>query len=401
MARITKAFAEKLPPRAREYLVRDSELKGFCVRVQPSGHRAYLLVYRFPSGRAGRSRKFTLGEVPLFSTDQIRTQAQHWLSRIRQGEDPMAARQAVRHAPTVADLAVRYLAEHADVKKKPRSAEMDHVNLRLHVLPVLGPRLLQGVTQGDVSALHARMHATPGAANRVLALLSKMFSLAEQWGLRAAGTNPVRGVQRYRERKVERYLTQDEVARLFQVLAEASAMRTEHRSVLALIRLLVLTGARLGELRTLRWSAIDAPRGCAILADSKTGRKVLRLSRQALAVLATLEHPAGTPWVFPGRVPGSPLTNPHKAWARLCARAGLGGVRLHDLRHTWATTAAMHGIPLQVIGGALGHQHTSTTARYAHAVPDAIQAAVEAMGALLGGQVPMLQPAEPPRVREA
>ena len=286
----------------------------------------------------------------------------------------------MRQAPRVRDLAERYLREHADVKKKPRSA---HDGSR-QCAPARAARprdaARRHADQGRCGQAPSRHAGDAGAANRVLALLSKMLALAEQWGLRDPGTNPVRGLERFREKRRERHLTPAELSRLGDVLRQVERERTEHPSSVALVRLLLLTGARRGEVLGLRWTQIDWQAGSVRLADSKTGPKTLYLSDAARAVLAFLPRPEGNPWCLPGRVSGRPLVNPQKPWRRIRTAAGLDDVRLHDLRHTYAAVAARGGLSLPMIGALLGHSEPQTTQRYAHLVGNPVQAAAEQVG---------------------
>ena len=237
------------------------------------------------------------------------------------------------------------------------------------------------LTRADVARLHHGMRATPGAANRVLALLSKMCALAEQWGLREPGSNPVRGIERFRERRRERHLTPEELERLGDVLRQVELERTESPSSVALVRLLLLTGARLGEVLGLRWDRIDWQAGSVRLADSKTGPKTLYLSDAATGGAGwPLVVQADNPWVLPGRVQGRPLVNPQKPWRRIRRAAGLEDVRLHDLRHTYAAVAARGGLSLPMIGALLGHSEPQTTQRYAHLVGNPVKQAAEQVG---------------------
>jgi integrase len=229
------------------------------------------------------------------------------------------------------------------------------------------------------------MRSTPGAANRVLALLSKMFNLAERWGLRPDHTNPCRHVERYVERKMERFLSPEELARLGAALAAAERGETEMPSAIAAVRLLAFTGARAGEVLGLRWEHVDLQSGCLRLPMSKTGRKVIHLNEPAIGVLAELaERKTDNPWVIEGAKPGSPLVNIRKPWHRLREAAGLPDVRLHDLRHSFASVAVAGGLSLPVIGALLGHSQPATTARYAHLAADPLRAAAEAVGTRLG-----------------
>jgi integrase len=383
MPKITKTVLAQLAPRQGAYVAWDSDLPNFGVRVYPSGQTSYVIGYRTVPGRRGVKKTYVLGTCTLYTPEQARDLARQYLAQIRHGADPVQAKADRRQAPTVADLAERYLSEHAEPKKKPSSVRMDRTNLRLHVLPALGSRLVTEVTRADIAHLHHGMRATPGAANRVLALLSTMFGLAETWEWCPLHSNPTARLQRYKERKMERFLTADELGRLGTVLKEAEEAQTEMPSVLACIRLLIFTGARLSEVLGLRWTQIDWGRGLALLPDSKTGEKPLRLPPPALGVLRRLAQVPGHPYCLPGRRHGRPLSNPHRPWYRLCAAAGLEGVRLYDLRHTYATTAGELGYSLPMIGALLGHSHQATTARYTHLVHDPVTQAAERVGETL------------------
>lgn len=206
--RLTKRLIDATPcPDTGETWLADESVPGFGVRLR-AGRKTYCVRYRNAHGQARREH---LGFTTVLTLEQARAQAQVFLVAVRQGQDPAAERQAMRQAPTMADLAARYLREHAEVKKKPGSLRMDRTNLRRHILPVLGASLVAAVTRADLAALQHHMRATPGAANRCLALLSTMLGLAEQWGLRPPGSNPVRGLQRYRERRLERFLSVEEL----------------------------------------------------------------------------------------------------------------------------------------------------------------------------------------------
>ena len=235
-------------------------------------------------------------------------------------------------------------------------------------------------------------------ANRVQALLSKMFALAEDWKLRPEGANPCRGVKRYAEHKVERYLSLEEMARLGQALTEleqegaqapprpCNPKRPRHANrikpaPLAALRLLLLTGCRVGEILTLRWKDVDLDRRLLLLPDSKTGAKSVFLPESALALLRARpgEH-AAEEFVFPGEKPGKPIISIRKPWERLCQMARIEAVRLHDLRHNFASVGAANGLSLPVIGALLGHSQPATTARYAHLAASPLHQAVETIG---------------------
>ena len=391
MPKLTKRVVETAEAIGRDSFVWDNQLPGFGLRVFASGKRAYLVQYR----AQGRTRRVTIGPHGPVTPQQARNRALALLAEVKAGGDPAEARNTDRNAATVGHLADRYLAEWAKRHKKPRSAEEDARNLRLHVLPALERRRVRDVTKRDIEQLHAALSVQRGddgterpmpvRANRVLALLSKMFALAEEWDMRPTGSNPCRGIKRARERHRERFLSSDEVARLWRALEEAEQDGTAPSGVVALVRLLLLTGCRLSEIQTLRWEHVDFERACLRLPESKTGAKVVHLSAPALAVLAGIERRDDNPHLIAGEKPGAFFIGVQKAWQRLRARAGLADVRLHDLRHTYASIRAGLGEGLTIIGKVLGQKQAATTQRYAHLAADPVKRAVERAGAALEG----------------
>ena len=351
--KLTKRAVEAVEPGAKDIILWDAELKGFGCKITPKGKRVYFAYYRT---RTSIQRRPTIGAHGAVTCEQARETARQWLAEAATGGDPSAHRKAKRDAPTMAEYAKRYLAEHARTKKKPLSVEADERNLRNHVLPALGRLKVDAVSRADVQRFHHAMKATPGAANRCLALVSKMLNLAEKWGLRPDGSNPCRHVEKYPERKIERFLSAEEVGRLGEVLAEAQRSG-EHPSVVGAIRLLIFTGCRRDEILKLRWEHVDIERQCIRLPDTKTGPKVIYLSPPALEVIAGIEHREGNPYVLPGEVPGRHYIALEKAWRWLRARAGLEDVRLHDLRHSFASVGVAGGLSLPMIGALLGHAH--------------------------------------------
>lgn len=359
----------------------DDEVTGFGLRLYPSGRKAYVAAYRVN----GRKRIMVLGRHGALTVAQARKLAQEKLHSVSKGIDPSRERQAARQAPTVAELGERYLLDHAGPKKKLRSAEEDRRNWQLHVLPRLAGRKVAEVTREDVDKLHSAMRAAPYAANRVLALLSKAFTLAEVWGWRPDGSNPCRHVERFKEEKRERFLSPEEIGRLGDGLSAADYQATESPTVVAAVRLLLFTGCRLSEILTLRWEHVDLGAACLRLPDSKTGRRIVYLSPPAREVLASLERAEGNPYVIEGARKGEHLVNLEKPWRRIRAQVGLEDVRLHDLRHTFASIGAGAGLSLPLIGKMLGHTQPATTARYAHLAADPVRRAADLVGAEIGG----------------
>lgn len=381
MPKLTKRFVDSVkPPETGEATYWDDSLPAFGLRVRPSGRKTYVLMYRVN----GRLRKATLGQHGTLTPDEARTEAHEQLGAVRKGHDPAAERADRRRAPTMADLAERYLAEHADVHKKATSAARDREILRTRIFPALGSRKVAEVTRADVGKLHHSMRDIPYRANRTLALLSKMFNLAEAWGLRPDGSNPCRHVRRYREKRRERFLSREELARLGDALQQADQEGSEAPDAIAAIRLLIFTGCRKSEVLQAQWEMVDWERACLRLPESKTGAKVIALNTPALQVLTGLQaRTDGSPWIVGGQEKGTPLGSLDGAWQRIRKSVGLENVRLHDLRHSFASVAAGAGQSLPMIGKLLGHTQAATTQRYAHLADDPVRAASETVGARL------------------
>lgn len=368
--KLTKRVVDAIvPPASGEVNLWDSEVPGFGLRVRYTGSRVYVVEYR---NRAQRKRRVTLGPHGRLTVDLARDLARQILAAVARGEDPAQERRNDRLAPTFAEFATRYLEQHAALKKKKASMVADERVLRLYLLPVLGHRKLAEIGVLDVADLHNGMRSKPIQANRTLALLSKMFNLAERWGLRPPYSNPCRGVDRFPEKRRERFLSGAELAQLGAVLNEEEP---QEPFVVLAIRLLLLTGARRDEILTLRWSHVDLERSALRLPDSKTGAKVIPLGPAAVEILASAPRVEGNPYVIPGRRTGGRLVGIYRPWARMREKAGLGDIRLHDLRHSFASVGAAAGLGLPVLGAILGHSHPATTARYAHLADDPRRAA--------------------------
>ena len=372
--KITKRAVDELA-KAGDGVLWDGELKGFGARCRGDGV-AYLLRYRLGSGRGAPIRTVTIGRHGSpWNPGTARAEARRILAAVATGGDPAGDRQAALEAPTVADAVARFLAEHAEAKRKPSTAREYRRLLEAHVLPALGKRPVGEVTRAEIARLHHALRKAPYQANRVLAVVSKLFSLTELWGWRPDGSNPCRRIERYREAKREAMLSGDELARLGAALEAAECSPWAK----AAVRLLLFTGARLGEVLGLRWDQVDFERGEARLSDSKTGAKTLQIPPAALAVLAELPRLEGNPHVIAGQRAGAGLVNLSKPWRAIRAAAGLPTLRIHDLRHAFASIGAGAGMGLPIIGRLLGHTQAATTARYAHVQSDPAKAAAAAI----------------------
>jgi integrase len=380
MPKLTKRIVDAAKPTSdREVFRWDAELRGFGLRVKPTGVKSYIIQYRT---RTGISRRMTIGQHGVLTAEEARREAKVQLGRAAKGDDPAADKANARDGLSFATFTERYLSDHAATKKKPSSVRMDRINLNKHILPILGRRRLDTIGRADVVRLHHSMRDAPGAANRCLALLSKMMNLAERWGERPDGSNPCRHVEKYREHKRNRFLSADELARLGAACLRCEKDEKLGLSFLALVRLLIFTGARLSEILKAQWDWVDFKSGVIHLPDNKTGAKTIMLPAPALDVLARLARVDGNPYIITGEG-NRYLVSVWKPWAVLRALAGLKDVRLHDLRHSFASVGAAGGMSLNVIGGLLGHRQTQTTSRYAHLAADPLKTAANQIAAAI------------------
>jgi len=381
MTKLTKRSIETLQPRTAEYFEWDDQLPRFGVRVLPSGRKSFVVQYRINR----RSRRMNLGSFGVLTPDAARGSALQALAKVEVGQDPMDERRARERAITVSQLASIFEINHIDLNphlKASTGREYRHA-LNRYILPALGKMKAAEVTRADVARLHLSMREKPYQANRTLEVASKMFNLAEDWGYRPEGSNPRKRIKKYPEQKRERYLSAAELKRVGEVLAEMEAERVELPSAIAATRLLMLTGCRLNEIMTLRWVHVRLGLGELRLEDSKTGKKVVQLGRAAIAVLRNVKRLDHNPWVITGRLEGARLTDLQPFWQRVRARAGLNGLRIHDLRHTFASVAAGTGMSLPMIGKLLGHTQVQTTARYAHLAAGTVKEAANDVAGMI------------------
>ena len=344
----------------------DRDLPGFGVRAYATGRIAYVVQSRGPQG----SRRATLGKHGDLTPDEARKLAAAVIDRIKAGEKPFPEAPEPEPEHTMAELAQRFLTEYAERQWKPATAARLRQLLHKHILPALGGLVVREVDRESVAAVHHALRGTRGTANDLLWMLSRMFSLAETWGWHLAGTNPCRSVRAYRSNRLERFLSRAEYRKIGRVLKEANSSGAVHPPAVAAIRMLLLTGCRSGEVARLQWDDVDRASGQLRLKDSKTGPRCIPLTTEALTVLDGLERIPGNPWVFTGAGEGSHVKNLTRYWTRLRRKAGLEDVRLHDLRHSYASRALLLGESLSMIGKLLGHSSIDTTARYAHLARD-------------------------------
>ena len=378
--KLTKRTVDRLASDGRDRFYWDSELPGFGLRIRASGRKYYVVQFR----TKGRERRMTLGRHGTLTPEAARRHAITLIAEARDGIDPAAESDAARLKVTMNSLAARFLEEHVATHCKASTARDYRSLIRLYIEPRFATREVTDIERRDIAALHHDLRALPYQANRTLAILSKMFNLAELWGLRPDGLNPCRHVKRYKEKARERFLSQVEIARLGYVLDVIDEDGSETRSAVTAIRLLMLTGCRLSEIQTLRWEHVDLEAGELHLPDTKTGSRIVPLAPAAVRLLANLTRDPENPWVIAGKKPGTHLTDLQHPWQRMRARAGLDNVRIHDLRHAFASRAVALGESLPIIGKLLGHTQVQTTARYAHLARDTVKASASRVGDSIG-----------------
>jgi integrase len=401
--KLTKRSVDALEPAQKAYFARDTDLKGFVCRVYPTGLKSWGVTYRPHPGGRGVAEKFvTLGKIGTLTPDQARQAAADILAKVRLGSDPGQERAERRKTLTVSEFLTRFDEDYIGLMVKTNTA----VSHRLAVEELRaahGNLKIDALTRNHIATLHVRMASRPYAANRALAVWSRAFVWGSERGFVPEGFNPAKGIQKYKEQGRERFLTSDELSRLGAVLVMAEkeglpytvdetkskakhAPKPENRlvrvhpSVVAAIRLLILTGARLREILNAKWSEVDLDRGVLRLADSKTGKKTIYLSDAAIAIVKRLTRIEDNPYLIVGDKEGSNRSDIKRPWEAIRKAADLEELRLHDLRHSFASFGASASLGLPIIGKLLGHTQASTTQRYAHLDADPLHRAANVIG---------------------
>jgi integrase len=354
------------------HVIWDDDLSGFGVRIYPTGKKAFILSYR----HNGRKRLITIGQYGALTLDQARKEARKYLVDVIQGDDPLAEREKERAGNTVKQLCDAYIDRHASKKK---SASDDLRRIERHIIPTWGALKADAIKRADVAALHSKIGKGNGKyeANRVLALVSKLFTMAELWGIVEEGhPNPARGVEKFKEEKRDRYVTPEELPKLIEAI-----QNEQNESARYAIWLYLLTGLRKEELLQAKWSDIDYARYEIKINETKNGKShYLPLSASARALLDQIPKVEGNPYIIIGKNPRSHLVNVDKPWQRVRKAASIEDVRIHDLRRTVGSWLAQAGNSLHLIGRVLNHSNTSTTAIYARFGQDSVRDALDRHG---------------------
>jgi integrase len=402
---ITKTSVDTLtcpPSKDREILWDGGHreaVRGFGVAAFRNGGKCYIAQYR----KDGRSRRTRIGEHGRLTPEDARRQAKIVLGAVESGKDPIAERKAAREVRTFKAVATDFLDHHVKAKRKARTADEYERILTLHVIPTLGSKRIVDLSRADVARVHSKLSESPYQANRAIALVSAVWNWAARRDEVSFAENPARAVERFAEKGRERFLTSEELVRLGDALRESETLglpfavdeakpsakhapKAGNRRVkldpyaLAAVRLLILTGARLREILDAQWSQLDKERGILFLPDSKTGKKPLYLSAAAQSVLAEIPRIKDNPHIIAGAAKGAPRADLQRPWKAVRRAAKLDGVRIHDLRHSFASFGAGASLGLPIIGKLLGHSQAATTHRYAHLDADPLRRAVETIG---------------------
>jgi integrase len=398
--KIGRRALSALPSVTRPTIFYDTDLTGFGLKASPTGALSFIVEYR--PGAGGRSvskRRMVIGTPKTLTPEEARNQASGILARVRLGEDPAAARSNARKAENISDLLTSFMDDHIRAKRKARTAKLFQGYIKNHIEPALGTHKAPTLSRAEVERLHRAIGRTnPVTANRVLALIGAAYAYGSRSGhLPENMTNPASGIEKFREQVRERFLSEAELLRLGEAIREAEtvgirwvkasnskhAPKPENRitnigpHAAAALRLLVFTGARLREILDLQWEYVDLDRGLLFLPDSKTGKKTVVLGGAALAVLQGL--PRVGKFVIAGNDGDKPRADLQRPWALVSKRADLIGLRLHDLRHSFASVGVGSGIGLPIMGKLLGHSNSKTTERYAHLAADPLRRASDAI----------------------
>lgn len=377
--KLTKTLLDGLKPKDKIFYVWDSVVPGLAARVMPTGRIKFVLCYRVD----GKQRWPTIGEYGPTTLNGARAVARKWLGEVATGADPSDERQRRRHGITLSQLWDEYQA-YAETRKKASSRYSERKAWERSIREPLGDKRLDAITSADIERLMASMSATPYQANRIRAQLNSMFGLAKRLGFHR-GPNPVAGTSTYKERRRERFLTPEELARIGAALAECERNGTFAPGVVAAFRLLLLTGCRLREILNLTWAEVDLPARRLRLKDSKTGPRQVVLNAAAIEIFDRLpRHETGL--LFPQRrTPEKPISTLRPEWLEVCKLAGVEDARIHDLRHALASVAVGEGVGLPLVAGLLGHTRLSTTERYSHLHDSPVEAASELVGRAVSG----------------
>lgn len=392
ITKLTKSTVDAAPLIGKDYELRDTIVPGFLCKVTAGGRKVFMLQYRT---NWGERRKPSIGRFGELTVDQARSIAQDWLAEVRKGNDPSAAKLAARQAPTIKELCKQFIEEYSETRNKPRTVETYQGYIDRHIIPALGKTKVPDLARADVTSLMWKMAETPVTANRTLACIRKMFNMAEVWGYRPDGSNPCRHVPKYPEKGKTRFITNEELARVYSYLDRADAEGLEHPILTLAIRLQFEFAARMSEIRLLEWAWVDFDNRRVVWPDSKTGDISKPMSQEAHRLLSNAYRIEGSPFVCPSIFDGKvavPEGTYVNGWRRILERAKVPHVGTHGIRHRAATDIANSGVSVKIGMALTAHKTATMFMRYVHAEDDPVRAAAEKVASLrrntVGGSAP-------------
>ncbi|HEH9527204.1 site-specific integrase [Pseudomonas aeruginosa] len=375
--KLTKSAVDAAQPQAQAVELRDTLVPGFLCKVTPAGRKVFMLQYRT---NAGERRKPALGLYGELTVEQARALAQEWMSEVRRGGDPSAAKAAARSAPTVKELCVKFMEDYSKVRNKPSTQEGYQGAIDRNIIPMLGRMKVQDVKRLDVAAMMKKMAHKPADANRTFSVMRRMFNLAEVWGYRPDGTNPCRHVPTFPNGKATHLISDEDMGKLFRQLDRIEAEGLENYVIPLAIRLQFEFAGRRGEIVTLQWDWVDFENRRVVWPDSKTGGMSKPMSEEAYRLLSTVPRQDDCPYVLPSPThPGQHLTTGeyYNGWSRALKAAGAAHVGTHGIRHRSATDIANSGIPVKVGMALTAHKTVAMFMRYVHTEDDPVRKAAE------------------------
>lgn len=394
--KFTKREIEAIKATEKRQTFFDDGMPGLVLRVSPTGHKSFYYSYRLGKGRGFDKKWVHLGSFPVMTVEQAREKAKLMAASLQFGQDPAKQIQEDKEALSMKEALEKFRDEHI-AKLKPQTRQSYERLIEKLIFPCFGKMRAKDVTFADVAGFHARLRETPYQANRAYAVLSKFFNWCELCGYRERNTNPCEGITKYKEKKRQNFMGAHELGILGETLSHmemtwherqktkekrtAPLVDTITPQAAAVIRLLMFTGARVGEILSLEWANIYLEEGIAKLPDSKTGFKILQLTHPAVVVLKGI--PQVDRWVFPSDSECGHMVNIKDAWGDVLKQANLPGWRLHDLRHAFASAMVNGGASLPIVGKILGHSNASTTQRYAHLEENPARKAAEQAASMI------------------
>jgi integrase len=385
MPKLTKKLVEGSLPKEKDYIVWDDEIKGFGCRILPSGRRTYVFHYTSPTTKKYSYLK--IGVHGNFTVDLARDKAKKWCAEIAQDIDPKEQKKAkvVEQKKSIlfADFweifTDKYIREH----HKPNTIKGNKSRIKNNILPFFCDKKIADIERRDILAFKDSFPHVQGNCSKSLILLSTAFDQAELWGYRDENSNPCKGVKKQSDRKMERFLTAVELKKLEEILTSQSSSKTSPYS-LAAIWMLLFTGSRRNEALTLKWEDVHLEDSYLYLKDSKVGVRTIPLNDKAKQILISLPKQEGNPYVFCGKLPGTCIQDVKRAWQKVRTLAGIPDVRIHDLRHSFASFALKKGVDLYTVSKLLGHKNIATTTRYAHLELDHLKEATNKVAKVFG-----------------